>query len=126
MATQAKRFVKRIWGGHDSDPLRYLIDEFAGKFKWFDLTIAPGLIGAGAEVTTNTALPAGFNAAVGDLVFMVVPSALEAGIYVRSFEVAVADQVRVIWRNETAAGVTPTSRDYRFLLVRQPKEPSVI
>lgn len=127
MATQLTAKLKRIWGSSDTDAIRALVEEMAGKIRFGEVSINAGNLVAGAEADVAVTLPAGTfgTVASGALVFVQPPAALEAGIYLRRWWISAANQLTVTLRNETGGAVDPAAATFT-VLVLQNKKASVL
>lgn len=111
---QAVRKILRKFA-FDPDPQKALVEEL-NKIKYGEVAVNPANVGAGAVLNVDVALPAG-TAAVGDLVFVAPPIALEAGLVAQAASIPVADTLRIRLYNPTAGGIDGANLTWTYLLL---------
>ena len=126
MTVQASQDIKREWGDGSVEAMPFLLD---GLPLFGEVSIDPANLAANTQAETTVsiaaALPAGYTAAAGDLVFVQPLNTLEAGLVAVSARIAATNTLGVTIRNTTAGAIDGVARLWTFMLIRA-KRASVI
>jgi hypothetical protein len=119
MTIQATQDVKREWGGGSVEAMPFLLDSLP---IFGEVAINPANLVANTQAETTVsiagAVPAGYVAAAGDLVFVQPPSTLEAGLVAVSARITANNTLGVTIRNTTAGAIDGVALNWTFMLVR--------
>jgi hypothetical protein len=122
MAQQSSQDIKRQWGGSDLEVLKQLVERSP---IFGEVSINPANLAAGAEgettVSIAAALPSGVSASAGDLVFVMPPSNLEAGLMLKTWRISATNTLGVTLRNVSGGAVDGAALTWTFCLIRSPR-----